>query len=288
MFSLDFRRISMGVPWNLFLLTVGGILYAFGVKSFAVPKELITGGVFGVSMLVFYQTQLLSVAIWYAIASIPVVIVGWLGLSRRFVLYSLYGMGVSIVATQLITYAAPVNEPLLAAIAAGTICGVGSGIMLRSLGSDGGLSLVSMVLHQKYNVKVGTFSLMFNLVLFGAGLAYMDLDTMLYSIILVYVNSTIVDYSMVFTNKRKLALIVSDNAELIAHEVLDRLHRGVTFLYTKGAYTNQERYVIMTVVHNYQLKRLEELVYRIDPKAFLIIENTFNVLGRGFSERKIY
>lgn len=288
MFSLDFRRISMGVPWNLFLLTVGGILYAFGVKSFAVPKELITGGVFGVSMLVFYQTQLLSVAIWYAIASIPVVIVGWLGLSRRFVLYSLYGMGVSIVATQLITYSAPVNEPLLAAIAAGTICGVGSGIMLRSLGSDGGLSLVSMVLHQKYNVKVGTFSLMFNLVLFGAGLAYMDLDTMLYSIILVYVNSSIVDYSMVFTNKRKLALIVSDNAELIAHEVLDRLHRGVTFLYTKGAYTNQERYVIMTVVHNYQLKRLEELVYRIDPKAFLIIENTFNVLGRGFSERKIY
>ena len=288
MSSIDFRRISMSVPWNLLLLTVGGVLFVFGLNAFAVPKGFISGGLFGLSMLVYYQTSLLSVAFWYAIICIPVVIIGWLGLSRRFVLYSLYGMAVTIVSAEFITYRAPVNEPLLAAIAAGTICGIGVGIMLRSLGSDGGLSLVSMVLHQKYNIKVGTFSLVFNALLFGAALVYMDIDTLLYSIILVYVMSSIMDYSMEFTNQRKLALIISENAEFMSHEIMDRLHRGVTFLYTKGAYTNQERYAILVVVHNYQLKRLEELVYRIDPNAFLIIENTYNVLGRGFSERKVY
>ena len=284
----DFRKITLSVPWNLMLLTVGGIIYSFGLKAFALPYELVSGGIFGVSMLIFYQTNFLSVAIWYAILCIPVVLVGWFGLSRRFVFYSLYGMVVTILAAQFITYTAPVDNPLLAAIAAGTTCGIGSGIMLRSLGSDGGLTIVSMVLHQKYNVKIGGFSMAFNAILFGFALVYRDLNTVLYSVILVYVVAAIVDYSMSFTNQRKLVYIVSDNAEIISHEVMEKLHRGVTYLYTKGAYTNQERYMVLTVVHNYQLKRLEEVVYKIDPKAFIIIENTYNVLGRGFSERKVY
>ncbi|SBW00329.1 conserved membrane hypothetical protein [uncultured delta proteobacterium] len=286
--SLDFRKLSLSIPWNIFLLTVGGIIYAFGLKAFAVPHELISGGIFGVGMLIYYQTGWLTVAAWYAILCIPVVIIGWLGLSRRFVLYSLYATAVTTVAAEFIIYAAPVDNALLAAIAAGTTCGVGSGIMLRSLGSDGGLTIVSMVLYQKYNVKIGGFSLMFNIILFSFALVYRDLNTVLYSIILVYVISGIVDYSMEFTNQRKAVFIVSDTAEIISQEIMEKLRRGVTYLYTKGAYTNQERYMILVVVHNYQLKRLEELVYRLDPKAFIIIENTFNVLGRGFSERKIY
>lgn len=288
MLKRDLRSITLSVPWNIFLLTVGGIIYSFGLKSFAVPHELISGGIFGVGMLIFYQTNLLSVAAWYAMLCIPVVLIGWFGLSRRFVLYSLYGTIVTTVAAQYITFAAPVDNPLLAAIAAGTLCGVGSGIMLRSFGSDGGLTIVSMVLHQKYNVKIGGFSLMFNMVLFSFVLAFRDLNTVLYSVILVYVISGIVDYSMEFTNQRKVAFIISDNSEAISMEIMEKLHRGATYLYTKGAYTNQERYVVLTVIHNYQLKRLEELVYRIDPNAFLIIENTFNVLGRGFSERRVY
>ena len=284
----DFRKVTMSVPWNILLLVVGGVIYSFGLKAFAVPHQLISGGLFGTGMLVFYQTGWLTVAAWYAILCIPVVILGWLGLSRRFVLYSLFGTAVTTVAAQFITYAAPVSNPLLAAIAAGAICGVGSGIMLRTFGSDGGLSIVAMVLHQKYNIKIGGFSLLYNIILFSFALVYRDLDSVLYSIILVFVLSGIIDYSMEFTNQRKVAFIVSDNAEGISFEIMEKLHRGVTYLYTKGAYTNQERYLVLTVVHNHQLKRLEELVYRIDPKAFLIIENTFNVLGRGFSERKIY
>lgn len=286
--SVDMRRITMGVPWNILLLTAGGTLYAFGMNAFAVPHGLISGSLFGLAMLVQYQTHALTVAIWYALLCVPVAVVAWLGLSRRFVLYSLYGTAVTIVAAQFITYAAPVTEPLLAAIAGGTVCGVGLGIMLRSLGSDGGLTMVSMVLYQKWNVKVGGVSLVFNVLLFAAALVYMDINLLLYSIILVYLYSGIMDYSMEFTNQRKLALIVSDNAEAIAAEIMERLHRGVTYLYAKGAYTNHERYVILTAVHNYQLKRLEELVYRADPGAFVIIGNTSNVIGRGFSERRVY
>ncbi len=289
MTAFDFRRITLSLPWNLFLLTFGGTLFAFGLKALAVPHELISGGLFGVAMLFFYQTNFASLAFWYTLICVPVVLVGWFSLSRRFIFYSLYGMAVTTVAAQFITYTAPIKDPLLAAIAAGSVCGAGLAVMLRSLGSDGGLTIISMVLHQKFNIKLGGFSFAFNVCLFLIAAAfYMDINTVLYSIIMVYMYSGILDYSMNITNQRKLVFIVSDIAEKIAAEILDNMHRGVTYLYTKGAYTNHERYVILTVIHNYQLKRLEELVYRNDPAAFLIIENTYNVLGRGFSERRIY
>lgn len=284
----DIRRITMSIPWNIFLLTVGGICFSFGLKAFAVPHEFISGGLFGAAMLLYYETNLLSLAIWYVLFNIPVLLLGWHFLSKRFFFYSLYGMLVTSLAAQLITYHAPLEDSLLAAVAAGSICGVGLAIMLRSLGSDGGLTIVSIVLHQKYNLKVGGFSFAFNLVLFLVALASMPLDKILYSIVVVYIYSGILDYSMNIVNQRKMAIIISDISEQIAEAILERLHRGVTYLYAKGAYTNQERYVIMTIVQNYQLKRLEEIVYSIDPKAFLIIENTYNVIGRGFAERKRY
>ena len=99
----DFRKVTMSMPWNLLLLVVGGTLFAFGLKAFAVPHQLISGGIFGASMLVYYQTGLLTVALWYALLCIPVVVIAWLGLSRRFVLYSLFGMAVTTFAAQFIT-----------------------------------------------------------------------------------------------------------------------------------------------------------------------------------------
>ena len=85
-----------------------------------------------------------------------------------------------------------------------------------------------------------------------------------------------------------MVFIISDFNEKIAKEVHTRLDRGVTFLNGSGAYTGREKKVILTVVHNYQLKRVEEAALSIDPEAFIITESTFNVLGRGFSRRKVY
>ena len=288
MFHFDTRRITMSIPWNMLLLTIGGSLFAFGLKAIAVPHEFISGGLFGSAMLLFYETDFLNLAFWYALVNVPVLLLGWFSLSRRFFFYSMYGMVITTIAAQFITVVVPVEDSVLAAIAAGTVCGVGLATMLRSLGSDGGLTIVAMVLHQKYNLKVGGFSLMFNVVLFLFAMLSMPIDKILYSMVMVYVYSGIVDYSMAIVNQRKMAIIISDNSEKIAEGIMDRLHKGVTYLYAKGAYTNRERHVILTIVQNYQLKRLEELVYTIDDKAFLIIENTYNVIGRGFSERKRY
>lgn len=288
MFERELRSVSMTVWWNLLLLTVGGTLFSLGMKSIAVPHGFISGGIFGTGMYVYYATGALSPALWYILLNLPIFVLGWLFVSRRFFLYSLYGTAVTTVAAQFITWQANISDPLLAAVAAGTICGAGLGVVLRSLGSEGGLTIIAIVLHQRWGMRVGQVSFIYNFGLFMVGLLTLNVDTVLYSVILVYTYSQIMDYVHSLFNQRKMVFIISECAECIAEDVMHHLHRGATFLQGKGAFTGSEKQVLLTVVQNFQLKRLEETVFRIDPNAFMIVENTFNVLGTGFSQRKVY
>jgi len=284
------RRIAVidSVPWNLFLLTVGALLSAFALKCIATPHEFVGGGIYGTAMLVEYATESIGIAAWYALFNIPVLLAGWFFLSRRFMLYTIYCIAVTTVATQLLTIDAGIADKTLAAIATGTLCGAGTGIAMRSLGSDGGLSVISRILNQRYNLNVGTFSIIYNLVLFTAALPVISVDNVLYSMVIAYLTATLTNYFVGMFDERKLVFIISDHYQNIAQSIMRNLGRGCTVLHGQGAFTRQEREILLTVVHNIQLKRLEELVYKEDPGAFLIIENTHLVLGKGFSQRKKY
>lgn len=103
-----------------------------------------------------------------------------------------------------------------------------------------------------------------------------------------FVVSYMLDYVLTMFNQRKLVLIISEKYDAISEIINTKLKRGATYLYGRGTFTKKPKRVILTVVHNIQLKRLEEAVYTVDPDAFVIMENTFNVLGKGFSRRKVY
>jgi uncharacterized membrane-anchored protein YitT (DUF2179 family) len=282
------RAITLSVPWNLFLLTVGALLSTYGLKCIANPHDFVSGGLYGTSMLIVYATKISSIGTWYAALNIPVLLIGWFFLSRRFMLYTIFCIAVTSVATELMSFDAGISDKTLAAIAAGTLCGAGSGIALRSLGSDGGLNIICLILNQKYGFNVGTFNIVFNAALFLVALPVIKVDNVLYSMIITYVTSSLTNYFLGMFDQRKLILIISEKYRDIAQSIMRNLGRGCTVLHGQGAFTRQEREVLLTVVHNIQVKRLEELVYREDPQAFLIIENTHLVLGKGFSQRKQY
>jgi uncharacterized membrane-anchored protein YitT (DUF2179 family) len=282
------RSLTMSVPWNLFLLTVGALLSTYGLKCIANPHDFVSGGLYGTAMLIVNATGISTIAIWYAAMNIPVLLIGWFFLSRRFMLYTIFCIAVTTVATDLMPFDAGISDKTLAAIAAGTLCGAGSGIAMRSLGSDGGLNIISLILNQKFSFNVGTFNIIFNAVLFLAALPIIKVDNVLYSMIITYSTSTLTNYFLGMFDERKLILIISEKYRDIAQSIMRNLGRGCTVLHGQGAFTRQEREVLLTVVHNIQLKRLEELVYQEDPQAFLIIENTHLVLGKGFSQRKQY
>ena len=273
MVSTAVRTFARGIPWNLFLLTLGCGLFALGVKAVAIPHMLISGGVFGTALLINYMTETLSPAVWNVLLNIPIFIAGWLFVGRRFVLYSLYGLAVVSVATQYLDMTINITDPILASIAAGCICGLGLGIV---------------ALHKRYGISVGQFSLLYNITLFVLAFSMYNPDSMLYSLIMIFVYSKVMDYVSTIFNQRKMVLIISTQHAAIREDILTHLHRGATLLSGSGGFTGEQRPVLLTVVQNYQIRLLEELIFRHDKQAFVIIENTLNVLGKGFSCVKEY
>ena len=166
--------------------------------------------------------------------------------------------------------------------------GAGAGIYLHSFGSVGGSDIIAIILNQKFNIRIGRFFFYFNLVLFSLSLGFLKLDLILYSLVLTFIVSQVMDYFLSMFNQRKLVIVISDKSDVIAQAIIEKLQRGVTFLYGRGGYTGKQKKVMLTVVNNYQLKRLEEKVYGIDSNAFFITAGTFNVIGKGFSRRKVY
>ncbi|MDJ0784524.1 MAG: YitT family protein [Desulfosarcinaceae bacterium] len=283
-----YRNLISSIAWNLALLTLGAFIFAVGVTTFAIPQGLIMGGFSGVGLLLYYLTDLFSPGIWYFLVNLPVMLAGWLIVSRRFIFYSLYGMLILSVALDTVVIPLAVTDPFLAILAGGTIMGFGAGISLHSLGSMGGVDIIAIVLNQKLGMRIGTVSLVFNFLLFSLSFGILELEPILYSLALTFIIAQVMDYVLSMFNQRKLVLIISERSEEIAVLVRERLQRGATFLNGSGAYTGRAKKILLTVVNPYQLKRLEEIAFKADEDAFMITENTFNVLGRGFSKRKVY
>ena len=220
------RLQTLTIPWNLFLISAGSFIFAIGVKAVAMPQEFISGGMSGLCLLIFYWTQWLSPGILYFIINVPIFIIGWLMISRRFFLYSIFGMLTLSWAIDQINFTIPVQDPMLAAIAGGAILGTGAGITLHSLGSSGGNDVIAVLLNQKFNIRMGTFFFGFNLILFGFSLGILDVDRVLYSLVMSFVTAQMLDYVLTFFNQRKIVFIISDASQQIAEAINDRLKRG--------------------------------------------------------------
>lgn len=284
-FRLD---ISYTVWWNLLLITVGCLIVTIGIKSLAVPHELVAGGVFGLASLLYYVTGVLDPGWINLLLNIPLFIFAWFKVSRRFFLYSAYATAVTTLLYAVVTVPIVVENQLYASVASGVITGFGAGLVLRSLGSNGGLDVIAVFLFQRFNVGIGKVYLAFNSLLYCGSLLRLPLDVIIASLIMVFITAMVVEQTLSMFSQRKVVFIISNMAEEISNDILNQLRQSATFLKGFGAYSRQERNVLMTVVNNVQLKKLEEITFTHDENALFIVENTFSVIGASFSRRKIY
>lgn len=284
------RAFSMTIPWNLFLLSICAILTSAVLCTIAKPHAFVSSGFYGLSLLINYAVPELSlIGIIYAIINVPAIILGMKLLSRRFVLYSLYCIAATTVTTELIPWVPlGIEDKMLAAVATGIGCGAASGFALRSLGSDGGINIIGLILFDKYNISVGTVSTVFNALLFLAATPVISIDNVLYSMIIAFLASAVMNYSMTVFSKRKVILIISEQFQQIYQSILHKTGRGCTILYGEGAYTSTPKKVLLTAVHDMQLKRVEKIIYDEDPQAMVIVMQSNMVYGKGFSSRKVY
>jgi uncharacterized membrane-anchored protein YitT (DUF2179 family) len=281
-------KFVYSIFWNCGLIAIGTLIQAVAYKGIAIPQQFVPGGIFGVGSLIYYKTGWLNPGLLYVVLNVPLFVLGYIFISRRFLWYSALAMGLISLYYQLIDFQIQITNQLYAALVFGVLVGVGAGMVLRSLGSNGGLDVAAVILNQKYNIGVGKVYFGFNLILFSLSFVSLDNDLVIASMIAVFVCSLAVDYVLSLFNQRKLTFIVSEKPQAIADQVMTHLKIGTTMLPALGAYHKQDKTVLMVVINNIQLKRLEEIVFTTDDYALFIVENTFNVLGSTFSRRKIY
>ena len=175
-----FRRLPLKslkqVLWNLFLISLGSSLCAIAINGVLIPQKFLSGGLTGLVLIIHYLVPSLSVAILYALLNVPVFALGWIYVGRRFFLYSLAGTAIFSGALAWVHVALPVHDMVSSALLAGIISGVGSGIILRSLGSAGGTDILSVVLLKRFSIRLGTTSLAFNSGVLVTGALLFPLD----------------------------------------------------------------------------------------------------------------
>jgi len=268
------------VGWNLFLLCAGSVVTAAGINGLLIPHRFVSGGVTGLALLLHYLVPALSVALIYAVANVPLFLAGWFFISRRFFLYSIAGTIIFSSAVAWVDLGViPVKDPLLAAILAGLILGTGSGIILKSLGSAGGTDILSVILLQRFSIRLGTTRLAFNILVLAAAALLFSVEDALYTLIYLYVSAQIMNLVVTGLSQRKAVFIISPQWERISPRILTEIHRGVTILRGQGAYSQREQQILYTVLTFREVATLKQIVRSEDPAAFVVVSDTTEVMG---------
>jgi uncharacterized membrane-anchored protein YitT (DUF2179 family) len=245
-----------------------------------VPKQFLAGGLTGLSLLVHYALPSLPLGLIYFILNIPLFVIGWLFVGRRFFFYSLAGV---IIFSAVIFWPYPVisiKDMILSALAAGIITGAGSGLILKSLGSAGGLDILTVILFKKFSIRPGMFILAFNGVLMALATLRLPLEMVLYTLIYLYVSTQFMNFVLIGLSQRKAIMIISSKWDEISREIMNKLQRGVTVVQGQGGYTGKDLHILYSVITFTELSRFKELIRKIDPEAFVVVTETLEVMGK--------
>ena len=276
--SQVFRNLRE-ILWNLVLITAGSCICAIAVNGILIPRGFVSGGVTGLALVIHYIITSLPVGALYLFFNIPLFILGWKYVSRRFFLYSLVGTAVFSAAVEWIWVPIPVSDPLLAALLAGIIMGTGNGVILRSAGSSGGTDILSVMVQARFSVRLGNTVLAFNSIVLVAAAILFSLETALYTLVYIYVTSHILDLVVTGFSQRKSVMIISKSRGEIIVKILKELNRGVTVIKGQGGYSGEPADIIYTVISFRELASIKRLINQIDPGAFVVISDTAEVMG---------
>ena len=274
------------------VILIGSVIYAFGINVFLKPMHIYSGGFMGICQLI--QTLLQDYAhvlpadkditgILYWILNAPALAYAWKKMRRRFFYKSIFSVtAITIVMGLIPIPAKPILEDYLGnAIIAGLVCGTGIGVILRMGAADGGLDLVGMiVISLSGKSSVGQIGMYVNLCLYTIYLFLFDVKAVIYCIIYSAFNSIACD-RLHTQNITAQIMVISSLKDTTAMEVeiMGRLNRGITRIRAEGAFTNEERIVLLIMVSKYEVNRLRGLIRRHDPRAFIVVNEGVNVDG---------
>jgi uncharacterized membrane-anchored protein YitT (DUF2179 family) len=227
-----------------FFLVLGSALCAVAVKTILVPQGFLSTGLTGAALIFYYRFPDLPVEVLYLIINFPVFLLGWRLVSLRFVLYSLWGMAIYSLMLHLMNFQVSLADPLLAAILAGALSGIGVAIILRSFGSTGGSEILSVILYKLFSLSVGAGSAVINGLVLGASALLFPIETVLYAVVYAVVSMLTIDKVFYGLSGRKAALIISSKWPELVNELTMEGKDGVTKINGIGGYQGLEKTIL--------------------------------------------
>ncbi|MBS4218025.1 YitT family protein [Bacillus sp. FJAT-49711] len=262
---------------------IGAFLNAVALNYFLIPAGVYASGVTGAAQLVSniltdFTPLHISTGILILLFNIPVVILGWLKVGKSFTMYSFISVLFMTIFLEVFPIKDETNDILLYAVFGGVIAAVGIGITLRVGASTGGLDIIAMVLSRMKDKPVGIYFFIINAVIIVTAGAIYGWDKALYTLVSLYASTRVID--AIHTRHQKLtAMIVTKKSRELKEAIHARMVRGITLVPAKGAFSNEEKEMMMIVITRYELYELELIVKNVDPKAFTNIVETSAVFG---------
>ena len=275
----------------LSLLTVilGNILYTLTIKLFLLPANLISCGTTGLALVVNHFTHIPMTG-FILVFNMVMLAVGWMILGRKFAMTTvlssvLYPVFLEIL-NRVLGDVSITDNIMLNVLFAGIGLGASLGIVIRAGASTGGMDIPPLVLKKFFHIPVSASLWVFDFCIMLSQAAFHPLEDLLYGVLLLIVISIALNKVMLLGTSRTEVKIVSTRSDEIRQAILSRVDRGVTILHGQGGFGRQDTEVILSVVSNYELPRLQQLARTIDPDCFMIISQVTEVWGRGFSYGK--
>lgn len=273
------RKKIIGFILSALALIVGSAICAVSVNGILIPNGFLSSGLTGVALIIRYFNPAVSVGIIYLLINIPIFILGWIFVGRRFILFTALGMVIFSIALHFVNFTIPINDKMLAAVLGGAITGIGVAIMLKSYGSSGGSEIISIILYKYFSVTLGTGILIINAVIMTVSLFLFPLEKILYTLIYIIVSSKTTDMIFHGLTKRQAALIISEKWKEILEEITIENRIGVTLINGKGGYRGTDKTILYSVINRNKVAALKKMVTNIDKNAFIAIIEASDVTG---------
>jgi uncharacterized membrane-anchored protein YitT (DUF2179 family) len=278
---------------ELFYIVFGSFLTAVGIALFSTPARIAGGGVSGIATIL-YHTLGIDTGLSILVLSVPLFFVGVAIFGKQFGIKSISGTLLLALFTSLLNRIfgyggvldySNVLSVMLSAIFGGVVIGIGCGLVLKSGANTGGTDIVAQILARFTPLSLGSSLFIVDALVIAASGYIFGLESALYATITLYITGALIDKVMLSfgTRSSKTVFIISEKRETIQKAILEQLGHGGTILSGSGMFTGCDRPVIMTVVSNHKLGQLTNIVHRADSRAFMVIQEAYQVLGEGFT-----
>lgn len=284
------RTLLPHIEWHKFpLLTIAGFINAFGITIFLNPVNLYDSGISGTSMLLDQITPSdYSLSFFLLLINIPLFIFGYHKQGKIFTIYSLYTVAMYSLGAWLITDVLPVdvnfvsplagNDLLLCALFGGIISGIGSGLTIRLGGAIDGVEVMAVIFSKRLNITVGTFVMVYNVILYViCGLIMDSWILPLYSIVTYGAGLKTIDFIVEGIDRSKAAMIITSKPDEICKELTSEFECGITIVPVKGGYSGMDKTMVYFILNRFQIARMRDIVHSLDEGAFITISEVADV-----------